>query len=91
MPKKELAFEEVISFLENLPYSMFKQVVDRYSRATGYRFAVLCDNETDAKLIFTRTFGMITDIRMDINAWLNGEDFEERETSLLYALNAGQE
>ncbi len=35
MAKRELAFEDVISFLETLPYSKFKQVVDRYSRATG--------------------------------------------------------
>jgi len=49
------------------------------------RYAVLCENKKEGKLIYTRTFGMINNVQLDINEWLNGKDFIIWDSSLLYA------
>jgi hypothetical protein len=38
MPKRQITFDEVLNYINTLPYNKFKEVVEHYSKSTNANF-----------------------------------------------------
>lgn len=60
----------------------------RYDEALGTtgRYAALINGDR-SQSIYTRTFGMTLDVVLDVNAWANGNNYDEWSKALLYPVS----